>query len=134
MNGQSAQYIFFTARVMVFSAAKAEEEARMLTAMAAEASSLLTGILLSRVEEQGCDEIESKRGSRKERCENEAGLNKPVRQARASIAIGTGDLRGSVYQPIAVAEAAYGHRDEVGLIRREPGKIANPGPAHTETE
>jgi hypothetical protein len=47
MNGQSAQYIFFTASVMVFSAAKAVEEARTLTAMAAEARSLLIGILRS---------------------------------------------------------------------------------------
>jgi hypothetical protein len=31
-------------------------------------------------------------------------------------------------------EAAYGHCEEVGLIRCEPGKIANPSPAHTETE
>jgi hypothetical protein len=53
MNGQSAQYIFFffTASVMVFSAAKAVGEARTLTAMAAEARSLLIGILRSLVEE-----------------------------------------------------------------------------------
>jgi hypothetical protein len=47
MNGQSAQYIFFTASVMVFSAAKAIEEARTMTVMAAEARSLLIGILHS---------------------------------------------------------------------------------------
>jgi hypothetical protein len=47
MNGQSAQYMFFTARVTVFSAAKVVDEARTPTAMAAEASSLLTGILRS---------------------------------------------------------------------------------------
>src|SRR5262249_51513104 len=35
---------------------------------------------------------------------------------------------------IAIAEAAYGPCDEVGLIRCEPGKIANPSPAHTKTE
>ena len=52
----------------------------------------------------------------------------------ASIAISAGELGGSIYQPVAVAEAAYGHREEVGLIRCKPGKIANPGPAHTETE
>src|SRR5262249_15465623 len=63
------------------------------------------------------------------------GLKKPAGQgARASIAISAGELRGSIHQPIAVAEAAYGPCDEVGLIRCEPGKIANPSPAHTETE
>src|SRR5262249_10292053 len=44
MNGQSAQYIFFTASVMVFSAAKAVEEARTLTAMAAQARRLVIEI------------------------------------------------------------------------------------------
>jgi hypothetical protein len=50
MNGQSAQYIFFTASVMVFSVAEAveaREEARTLAAMAAEARSLLIEILRS---------------------------------------------------------------------------------------
>src|SRR5262249_56851687 len=51
-----------------------------------------------------------------------------------SMASGKGEFRGAISQPIAVAEAAYGHRDEVGLIRCEPGKIANPRPAHAETE
>src|SRR5262245_48217699 len=135
MNGQSAQYMFFTARMMVFSAAKAVEVAKTLTAMAAEASSLLTGILRSSVEEQGCEKIESERGNDKEACENEPGLNKPVRQrARASIALSARELGGSIYQPVAIADAAYGHCEEVGLIRCEPGKIANPGPAHAETE
>src|SRR5207248_10040662 len=102
MNGQSAQCMFFTARVMVFSAAKAVGETRTLTAMAAEASSLFTGILRSRDEEQGCDEIESERGNGKEDCDNEPGLNKPVRQrVHASIAIGACDLRGSIDQPVA---------------------------------
>ena len=71
ISGQSAHYIFFTANVMVFSAAKAVDEARTVTAIAAETRSLVTGILRSCVEEQGCKEIESKRGNDKDRCESE---------------------------------------------------------------
>src|SRR5262252_629246 len=49
MNGQSAQYMFFTASMTVFSAAKVVDEARTLTAKATEARSLLIGILHSRL-------------------------------------------------------------------------------------
>src|SRR5262249_24091004 len=50
MNGQSAQYMFFTASVMVFSAANVADEARTLTVKATDARSLLIGILRSRIE------------------------------------------------------------------------------------
>src|SRR5262249_32411999 len=108
MNGQSAQYIFFTASVMVFSAAKAVEEARTLMPRAAEASSLLKGFLGSWVEKKGREKTEPERGTGRGVGENDPGLTKPVRQrARASIAISAGELGGSIYQPVAVAEAAY---------------------------
>ena len=42
--------MFFTANVMVFSAAPAADEAKTLTAMATQARSLLIGILRSLVE------------------------------------------------------------------------------------
>src|SRR5204862_425060 len=43
--GHAAQYMFFTARVMVFSAAKAAEEPTTQRTRAVEASSLVIGIL-----------------------------------------------------------------------------------------
>jgi hypothetical protein len=43
--------MFFTANVMVLSAAKAADEAKTPTAMATQARSLFIGILHSRVEE-----------------------------------------------------------------------------------
>src|SRR6516164_8740771 len=136
MNGQSAQYMFSTASVMVFSAAKeGVEEAKRLVAMAAEVSSLPMTFLLSSVEEQGCEEIESDRSNNQKACENEPGLNKPIWQRTlASIAISAGELGGSIYKPVPVAEEARSHRKEVGLVRCEPGKIANPDPTHTEAE
>src|SRR5262249_51569835 len=66
--------------------------------------------------------MKPERGNGKGAWENEAVLNKPVRQgARASIAISARELAGSIYQPVAIAEAAYGQGEEVGLIGCEPG-------------
>src|SRR5262249_50135149 len=114
MNGQSAQYMFCTANVTVLSAARAVEEARTPTAMAAQPSRLLMGILRSSPEDPGWAEIKSERSAGKEARENEPGLDEPVRQrTRASIAVGARELRRPIYQPVAVAEATYGHRDEV---------------------
>src|SRR5258706_2836321 len=103
MEGQAAQSILFTANVTVLSAANAADEATMLTAKAAQARYLFIQILRSRVEEQGCNEIETKCGDDKNRRENEPSLDDPVRQrTRASLAIGAGARCGSVDQPIAV--------------------------------
>src|SRR5262245_27501638 len=57
MNGQSAQYIFFTARVMVFSAAKAAEEARTLTARTAKARSLLMRFCIHELRSKGARKL-----------------------------------------------------------------------------
>src|SRR5262249_17971878 len=63
------------------------------------------------------------------------GLDEPVRQrACAGIAFGTGRLCRLIDQPIAIAEAGDGGRDEIGLIGRERCQMADPGSAHTKAE
>jgi hypothetical protein len=85
MSGQSAQYKFFTANVIVFSAANAADAPRTPKVMAAETRSLLMRILRLRGDEQRRKEIKSKRGSDKNHSEHEPCLDKPVRQrARAA--------------------------------------------------
>src|SRR6266404_4965024 len=78
MNGQSAQCMFFTAKVIVFSAANVAGETTTPTAKAAQARSFVIGSLRSRVEEQGRNEVEAKCGNDKDRCDNEPSLDKPV--------------------------------------------------------
>jgi hypothetical protein len=78
MNGQSAQCMFFTAKVIVFSAANVAGETTTPTAKATQARSFVIGSLPSRVEEQGRNEVEAKCGNDKDRCDNEPSLDKPV--------------------------------------------------------
>src|ERR1700757_179537 len=90
-------------------------------------------VLRSRVEEQGRNEVKAKGGNDKDRCENESGLGQRVWQrTRAGLAVGASNLRGSIDEPIAVAEEANCRCDEIGLIRCKLRKIADPRSAHPE--
>ena len=91
--------------------------------------------ILSEIDKQGCEEVETKRGNHKNGCEDEPGLDDPVWQrTRASLAVSAGKLRRSIDQPITVAEAGYRRRDEAGLIGCKPRKIADPRSAHAEAK
>src|SRR6266404_1652320 len=79
MEGQAAQSILFTAKVIVFSPANAADEVTMAKVNAAWTRSLVIEVLRSRVEEDGCNEIQTKRGEDKNRRENESGFDDPVR-------------------------------------------------------
>jgi hypothetical protein len=98
--------MFFTANVMVLSAAKAADEAKTLTVITTQARSLLIGILHSRVEEwrryaeprfsdarllswgllrsqveqQRSEEVEADRREDEHRRHNEPELDEPIRQ------------------------------------------------------
>src|SRR6266849_6684028 len=91
MEGQAAQYILFTANVIVLSAAIAADEATMAKVNAAWARSLFMGTLRSRVEKERRDEVEGERDDDEDRCEDEACFDDAIRQrARAGLAIGAG--------------------------------------------
>ncbi len=96
---------------------------------------LFMGMLRSRVEKEGCDEVEAERGSNEDRREDEACLDDAARQqARAGLAVGAGASRGPMHQPIAVTEEGERRGDEPGLIGSKPGEIPDPCPADPEAE
>jgi hypothetical protein len=70
--------MFFTAKVIVPSAANVAGDATTLTANAAQARNFVIGILRSRAEEQGGYEVEAKCGNDKDRCDNESSLDEAV--------------------------------------------------------
>src|SRR6266404_7259762 len=133
IEGQAAQSILFTARVIVLSAATAADEATIEKAKAACARSFLMGSLRSRVEEHGCNEIEAKGGDDQDCRENEPGPDDPVRQrTRASCAVGASEARGSIDQPITVSEEGYRGSDKPRLIGCKPREVADPSAAHAK--
>src|SRR5689334_18382286 len=81
------------------------------------------------------DEVEAKRGHDQDRRDHEASDDDSVGKApRAGLALAAGELRGSVDEPITVAEERESDRDEERLVRFESREIADPGPADAEAE
>jgi hypothetical protein len=71
--------MFFTANVIVLSAAMAVGAAIMVTEKAAKARALFMGGFQSGVEEKGSEEVEAERGNDKDSCEDEACLDDAIR-------------------------------------------------------
>src|SRR6516165_10452392 len=108
--------MFFTARVTVFSAANAAEDADKPSANTVEIRSLFMGTFRSCVEEQWRQEIETEGGNDQDCRHHEHDLDQPVRQrAGTGFALDAGAFRGAMDEPVADSEKRDRRREEVRL-------------------
>src|SRR5216684_33918 len=78
MEGHAAQSMFFTARVIVLSAAVAAGDATTTARKAAWTTNLFILALRSRGEKEGGDEVEAECGGDEDRCQDEACLDDAI--------------------------------------------------------
>src|SRR5262249_2824103 len=127
--------MFFTDKVTVRSAASAVDETSAATISAVPARSFFIGVLRSRVEQQGGEEVEANRGQDQDRGENERALGEPVgRRTRADAPIGAALPRGAIDQPVTRGEKAKRRRNEIRLIGGKLREVADPRAADAEAK
>src|SRR6516225_5841597 len=89
----------------------------------------------SRVEKQWRQEIETESSNDQDRRHHEHDPDQPVRQrAGTGFALDADAFRGAMDEPIAGSEKRDRRREEVRLIGRKPGEVADPSAADPETE
>jgi hypothetical protein len=120
--------------VTVFSAAKAEEEAMRPSPKAAVESNLIMGFPSQEFSKSGANKSKAIAPATRIVARMRAALTIWLGSGRAQAPPSAQATIAAVNQPIAVAEAGKGRRDEIGLIGSERREISDPRAADAEAE
>src|SRR5262249_6467331 len=93
------------------------------------------GVFHSGIEKQWRQDIETESRNDQDRRHHEHDLNQPVRQrADTDLTLDAGAFRGAMDKPIAGSKKRDRRQEEVRLIGRKPGEVADPSASDPETE